>query len=31
VADRTRSLLLPFAAHAAIDIPIALALTCRYT
>lgn len=29
VADRTRSLLLPFAAHAAIDIPIALALTCR--
>ncbi len=29
VADRTRSLLLPFAAHAAIDVPIALALTCR--
>ncbi len=29
VADRTQSLLLPFAAHAAIDIPIALALTCR--
>jgi membrane protease YdiL (CAAX protease family) len=29
VADRTRSLLLPFAAHAAVDIPIALALTCR--
>ena len=30
VASRTGSLLLPFAAHAAIDIPIALALTCRY-
>ena len=30
VADRTRSLLLPIAAHAAIDIPIALALTCRF-
>ncbi len=29
IADRTGSLLLPFAAHAAIDIPIALALTCR--
>lgn len=29
VADRTRSLLLPFAAHAAVDIPVALALTCR--
>ena len=29
VADRTGSLLLPFAAHAAIDIPVALALTCR--
>jgi membrane protease YdiL (CAAX protease family) len=29
VADRTRSLLLPFAAHAAVDIPLALALTCR--
>ena len=29
VADRTGSLLLPFAAHAAIDVPIALALTCR--
>jgi membrane protease YdiL (CAAX protease family) len=29
VADRTRSLLLPFAAHAAIDIPIALYKTCR--
>ena len=29
VADRTRSLLLPFAAHAALDIPLALALTCR--
>ncbi|MFH0750664.1 MAG: CPBP family intramembrane glutamic endopeptidase [Chloroflexota bacterium] len=29
VADRTRSLLLPFAAHAAVDIPMALALTCR--
>jgi membrane protease YdiL (CAAX protease family) len=29
VADRTRSLLLPFAAHAALDVPLALALTCR--
>jgi len=29
VADRTRSLLLPFALHAAVDIPLALALTCR--
>jgi len=29
VADRTRSLLLPFAAHAAVDVPMALALTCR--
>ncbi len=29
VADRTRSLLLPFAAHAAVDVPLALALTCR--
>jgi len=29
VADRTGSLLLPFAANAAIDVPIALALTCR--
>ena len=29
VADRTGSLLLPFAAHAAVDIPVALALTCR--
>jgi membrane protease YdiL (CAAX protease family) len=29
VADRTRSLLLPFAVHAALDIPVALALTCR--
>jgi len=30
VADRTRSLLLPFAAHAAVDVPVALALTCRF-
>jgi len=30
VADRTRSLLLPFAAHAAVDVPLALALTCRF-
>jgi membrane protease YdiL (CAAX protease family) len=29
VADRTRSLLLPFAVHAAVDVPLALALTCR--
>lgn len=29
IADRTRSLLLTFAAHAAIDVPLALALTCR--
>lgn len=29
VAHVTRSLLLPIAAHAAIDIPVALALTCR--
>jgi membrane protease YdiL (CAAX protease family) len=29
VADRTRSLLLPFAVHAALDVPLALALTCR--
>lgn len=29
VADRTRSLLLPFAAHVAVDVPVALALTCR--
>ena len=29
VADRTRSLLLPFAVHVAVDIPMALALTCR--
>lgn len=29
VADRTHSLLLPFAAHAAVDVPLALALTCR--
>jgi len=29
VADRTRSLVLPFAAHAALDVPLALALTCR--
>lgn len=29
VADRSRSLLLPFAAHAAVDVPLALALTCR--
>jgi len=30
VADRTRSLLLPFAAHVAVDVPLALALTCRF-
>lgn len=29
VADRTRSLLLPFAVHVALDVPVALALTCR--
>ena len=29
IADRTRSLLLPFAVHAAVDVPLALALTCR--
>ena len=29
VADRTRSLLLPFAVHVALDVPLALALTCR--
>jgi membrane protease YdiL (CAAX protease family) len=29
VADRTRSLLLTFAVHAAVDVPLALALTCR--
>jgi membrane protease YdiL (CAAX protease family) len=29
VADRTRSLLLPIAIHVAVDVPLALALTCR--
>ncbi len=29
VADRTQSLLLPTAAHVALDVPLALALTCR--
>ena len=29
VADRTQSLLLPVAAHIALDVPLALALTCR--
>lgn len=29
VADRTGSLLLVFAVHAAVDVPLALALTCR--
>jgi hypothetical protein len=29
VADRTGSLLLVFAVHVAVDVPLALALTCR--
>lgn len=30
IADRTRSLLLPFTIHAAVDVPLALAKTCRF-